>query len=71
MKKMTLVLLFGVALLVTSCDKEGGKCVCDYKVGELSVTNQEVSLEGTSLTCAGYEESLTGKYSDVKCRPNN
>ena len=71
MKKMMFVALFGVAMLATSCDKEGGICLCDYKIGDLSMENQEVNLEGTDATCAEWEEKLSGEYSDVKCRPNN
>lgn len=72
MKKLIFVALFGVALFATSCDKEGGKCVCTYKVGNLELKDQEISLEGTDLTCAEYEESLTkeGK-SEVNCKPAN
>ena len=66
---MFFAVLFGAALFCTSCDKEGGKCVCSYKVGDLSLKNQEVDLEGTNLTCAGYEETLSGQYTEVKCRP--
>ena len=71
MKKMILAALCGVALIATSCDKEGGKCLCDYKVGKVEVKDQEVNLEGTDATCAEWEENLSGKYSEVKCRPNN
>lgn len=68
---MMFVALFGVAMLATSCDKEGGKCLCDYNVGDVKVSNQEVNLEGTDATCAEWEEFLSGEHSNVKCRPNN
>ena len=71
MKKMILATLCGVALIATSCDKEGGKCLCSYKVLDVTVEDKEVDLAGTDMTCAEWEENLSGEYSEVKCRANN
>ena len=70
-----LVALFGVAIAATSCDKEGGKCECTYTINvggiKSEVEDVDVDLAGTNMTCAEYEESLTGKYSDVRCKADN
>lgn len=75
MKKLMFLALFGAALTATSCDKEGGKCECSYTVTvgglESKVDDVEVDLAGTNMTCAEYEEGLTGKYSDVRCKADN
>lgn len=71
MKKLMTMALLVVALAATSCDKEGGECKCSYTVGNLELKDQEVDLEGTNLTCAEYEESMSGKYTNVKCRADN
>ena len=68
MKKFIISALVGIALTATSCDKVGGSCKCSYTVGNLQLVDQEVNLEGTDLSCSEYAESMSGKYSDVKCK---
>lgn len=68
MKKMIFAALFGVAFLATSCDKEGGKCVCNYSVAGTEVKKQDIDLEGSNMTCAEYEESMKAVFDEIKCR---
>ena len=68
MKKLMTMTLLVVALAATSCEKEGAECKCSYTIGSLELKDQEVDLEGTNLTCSEYAESLSGQYTNVKCR---